>query len=131
MTIQVKNAVTISLTIFVIIIVAILGAGVFINQGKTSTTPIVQQNNNANTITTIALADVAKHNAADDCWIIVSNKVYNATSLIPIHTGGPEQIISYCGKDATTAFNTKDGRGAHSQRAQDILNNYYVGDITR
>jgi cytochrome b involved in lipid metabolism len=52
--------------------------------------------------------------------------VYNATSYMPTHPGGPGQIIPYCGQDATSVFSQ-----IHSQRAWNILNNYYVGNFTR
>ncbi|MCX6723989.1 MAG: cytochrome b5-like heme/steroid binding domain-containing protein [Candidatus Staskawiczbacteria bacterium] len=120
----IKNLVTISLTIFIILIVVVLGSGLLFNQNKASITQTTQQK-----IISITKAEVAKHNSANDCWTIVSNKVYDVTSLIPIHSGGPDKIIAYCGKDATTAFNTRNGKGPHSQKAQDALNNYYVGNL--
>ena len=136
---MVKNLVTFSLVIFVIVVIAVLGMAVFGNNGNTSAGPVAQQGVVATVVTTtpassaktISSAEVAQHGTASDCWLIVSDKVYNVTNLIPIHSGGPGQIIPYCGKDATNAFDTKNGRGSHSQRAQDALNNYYVGDLTR
>ncbi|MCX6721795.1 MAG: hypothetical protein NTY04_01190 [Candidatus Staskawiczbacteria bacterium] len=120
-----KNIVTTCLIIFIIIVVAILGSAVFSNQNNTKTSTII------GSTTFITALDVAKHSTSSDCWTIVSNKVYNVTALIPIHSGGPDQIIAYCGKDATTAFDTKNGRGPHSQRAQKALNAYYIGDLSR
>ena len=78
----------------------------------------------------VTLTGVAKHNTAGDCWLIVNGKVYNVTNFIPMHNGGTETIVPYCGKDATMAFETKNGFGSHSQRAQNVLNNYYVGNFS-
>lgn len=128
---MIKNLVTISLMIFIIAVILILSAAIYIDQGTVNIVPAVRQNNNINTTAAITAIEVAKHNTASDCWTIVDNKVYNVTDLIPIHSGGPDQIIAYCGKDATTAFNTKNGRGSHSQRAKNILNSYYVGELSR
>jgi len=129
---MVKNIVTISLIIFVVAVVIILGAGVFLNQNKTSTTPIVQQNSNTtDTVATITSSDVAKHNTVSDCWLIVNEKVYNVTDYIYLHPADPNTIIDNCGKDATVAFDAKGGKGSHSQRAKDALNDYYVGDLGR
>jgi cytochrome b involved in lipid metabolism len=130
---NIKNLVTISLMIFIALFVIILGAGVFFKQGKTTApalTPLAQQSS-APAASAILASEVARHNSSGDCWVTISNKVYNVTNLIPIHTGGADKIIPYCGKDATTAFATKNGRGSHSQNAQNILNNYYVGNLSR
>jgi cytochrome b involved in lipid metabolism len=72
---------------------------------------------------------VAKHNNATDCWIIVQNKVYSASSYLNQHPGGADRIIPYCGQEATQAFTTMGGRGSHSQNAYDILGSYYIGEL--
>ncbi len=75
-------------------------------------------------------ADVAGHNTASNCWIIVSSKAYNVTSYLTAHPGGVSVITAYCGKEATSAFQTKGGRGSnHSTRAYTLLANYFVGNI--
>ena len=33
------------------------------------------------------MAEVATHNAADDCWIVISGKVYDITGWLPYHPG--------------------------------------------
>ncbi len=77
--------------------------------------------------------EVAKHNSSGDCWLIIDGKVYDVSSYIDYHPGGPEAIIPYCGKDATRAFQTKDREESrnHSSRAYNLLKNYYVGDLNR
>jgi cytochrome b involved in lipid metabolism len=130
---MIKNIVTISLIVFIVLVVIILGAGVFLNQPKTTTqtpviNPVISPATNSGSIT---LAQVATHNTESDCWVVVSGKVYNVTSYIPMHPGGPGQIIPLCGGDATTAFNTRNGRGPHPAKAGEVLNNYYVGDLSR
>ena len=127
-----KNLVTISLLIFVIAVIGILSVAVF-SENKTTTSQPAQQNNNtavsSATAKAFTVAEVAKHDSANDCWTIISGKVYDVTKLIPIHTGGPNTIISSCGKDSTKAFNTRDGMGPHSQQAKAALNTYYVGTV--
>ena len=125
-----KNLVTFSLMIFIFIVIAILGAGVFINQNKANTILVSNQNSSTGAFASlISMAEVAKHSTADDCWMIVSNKVYNVTNYINMHPAGPDTIIPYCGKDATVPFDTKGGKGSHSNRAQNILDKYYVGNV--
>lgn len=72
-------------------------------------------------------AEVAKHNNPQDCWIIVDKKIYNVTEFLPLHPGGEDRIISFCGKDANEAFRTQGGKGSHSKQAEKKLENYYLG----
>lgn len=78
-------------------------------------------------------AEVATHNNENDCWIIVSGKVYSVTSLIATHSGGEKSILASCGKDGTEPFMTKDKNPAraHSENAASILEHYYIGDLTK
>lgn len=52
----------------------------------------------------LTVAEVAKHNTSDDCYIIVSGSVYDVTKFTFKHPGGSEAIIPLCGKDATAPF---------------------------
>jgi Cytochrome b involved in lipid metabolism len=80
----------------------------------------------------LTMAVVAQHNTADDCWLVINNNIYNVTDYIPNHPGGDQHIIDYCGKDATTAFETKGGSGkTHSDQARQILAQFYIGDLAR
>ncbi|NTU46479.1 cytochrome b5 domain-containing protein [Candidatus Roizmanbacteria bacterium] len=80
--------------------------------------------------TSITTSVVAEHNTQTDCWFIVNGKVYNMTPFIASHPGGEQAIISFCGKDATQAYNTKKGVG-HSARATQMLGNFLVGELTK
>lgn len=50
------------------------------------------------------IAQVKRHNAAADCWSVVSKKVYDLTDWIALHPGGAAVITAMCGKDATKAY---------------------------
>ena len=63
--------------------------------------------------------------------MVINNKIYNLTSYISAHPGGTGTIIPLCGKDGTTAFDTKGGQGSHSQNANNLLINYYVGNLIK
>lgn len=56
---------------------------------------------------TYTLEQVAQHNQASDCWAAVDGKVYDLTSWIGQHPGGPQRILNLCGTDATQAFTTQ------------------------
>jgi succinate dehydrogenase/fumarate reductase flavoprotein subunit/predicted heme/steroid binding protein len=51
------------------------------------------------------LADIAKHNTKDDCWVAVNGLALNVTEFLENHPGGPKAILLYAGKDATEEFN--------------------------
>jgi cytochrome b involved in lipid metabolism len=51
------------------------------------------------------LAEVAKHNKPDDCWVVVNGQVLNVTDFLPDHPGGKKAILIYAGRDATEEFN--------------------------
>ena len=73
-------------------------------------------------------AEVAKHTIDTDCWTIVENNVYDITPYIPNHPGGKKNIMRACGTDSTAMFTTNAGR-QHSQKAQDLLQNYLIGPV--
>jgi predicted heme/steroid binding protein len=52
-----------------------------------------------------SLADVAKHNTEQDCWVVVNGLVLDVTHFLENHPGGPKAILLYAGKDATEEFN--------------------------
>ncbi len=78
---------------------------------------------------TFSLDEVASHSNRNDCWLIISGKVYDVTSFINEHPGGAAQIISSCGKEATTQFQTQDGEGRHSRQADAMLADYLIGTL--
>lgn len=135
----IKNIVTISLMVFLVLVTVVLGAAVFLSQSQnnqqinippiTNSSPVSNPPRIAST--GITAIQVARHNNYNDCWMIISGKIYDLTSYLSVHPGGAQSIISYCGKDGTVAFNTKGGRGSHSQYAQSLLVNYYVGNLSR
>ncbi|KAI9268326.1 FAD binding domain-containing protein [Phascolomyces articulosus] len=49
--------------------------------------------------------EVAKHNKAEDCWVIVNGQVLNVTDFLAEHPGGKKAIMIYAGRDATEEFN--------------------------
>jgi len=57
--------------------------------------------------TGITVAQVATHNKATDCWVIIKSDVYDLTSYIQQHPGGAGVLTNLCGKDATSAFESQ------------------------
>jgi cytochrome b involved in lipid metabolism len=140
-----KFLTTISLFIFWAVVVALLVVGLLIyqdGQNPTATsnpigtsTPSTTGNVGGKLSSLISgtildLVLVSKHNSPSDCWSVVNGKVYNLTPAISSHPGGPNEVIKFCGQDATVAFNTKDGRGKpHSASANAMLDPYFIGTL--
>ena len=76
-------------------------------------------------------ADVARHATPSDCWIVVNGRVYDVTRYLAQHPGGAATITPWCGKESTVAYETEDGVGTHSSRADRLLESYVVGDLRR
>jgi cytochrome b involved in lipid metabolism len=98
---------------------------------KTPTTAQPSTTVEKSTSLTLTSAEVAKHNTTGDCWMIISNKVYNVTSAMNSHPGGVTTILNYCGQDGTQGFATKDIGRNHSGTAYSLLANYYLGDLNQ
>ncbi len=68
--------------------------------------------------------EVAKHNTRDDCWVIISGKVYDITDWAPHHPGGAGIARMYAGKDATAEFGDY-----HSSAAVAHMVHFCVGGL--
>lgn len=72
------------------------------SQGNTKAEPVCTRNSSSEQYFT--KKEVAKHNARNDMWIILKNKVYNVTEFQHRHPGGSKILKIYAGQDATEVF---------------------------
>lgn len=72
-------------------------------------------------------AVVKKHNSVSDCWSIVDKNVFDLTSWISKHPGGPGVIQAMCGVDSSAAFN---GKHSGSATAKATLVSYKIGPLS-
>ncbi|KAF2640906.1 L-lactate dehydrogenase [Massarina eburnea CBS 473.64] len=49
-------------------------------------------------------AEVAKHNTAESCWVVLYGQVYDVTSFLSEHPGGSKVILQLAGTDATEEY---------------------------
>lgn len=63
-------------------------------------------------------AEIEKHDKEDDCWIVIDNKVYDATSVMSWHPGGKAPIMMHAGAvhyDTTEEFSSVHDDYAHQK----------------
>lgn len=63
--------------------------------------------------------EVEKHDKEDDCWIVVDNKVYDATSVLEWHPGGKAAVLGHAGK--VHAETTSEFQSIHDDYAYQKL----------
>merc|ERR1711871_751538 len=72
------------------------------------------------------MAEVAKHDKKDDCWIILDDRCYDITAFVDRHPGGVGPVVNMAGKDATDVF-----ANYHAARVyRNMLPQYLVGEVT-
>ena len=62
-----------------------------------------------------SLQEIAQHNKASSCWVIIKDQVYDLTEFLPSHPGGSQIILKYAGKDATAVYEPIHARDAIEQ----------------
>ncbi|KAF2472633.1 cytochrome b5 [Lindgomyces ingoldianus] len=72
-------------------------------------------------------SDVSEHATKKDLFVVIHDKVYNASSFIDEHPGGEEVLLDVGGQDATEAFEDV----GHSDEAREILDGLLVGKLKR
>lgn len=80
----------------------------------------------------IALAELARHHRADDCWLAIDGAVYDLSAYGPLHPAEPEVLTAWCGREASEAYRTKGlpgGGRPHSARADAMLPRYRIGTL--
>jgi len=73
----------------------------------------------------VTVADVAKHNTKDDCWIIYKGKAYDISKFVEAHPGGEDVLLDLAGRDCTRDF---DDVG-HSESAIEMMVEFLQGDM--
>lgn len=73
------------------------------------------------------MSAVMTHNSAASCWTAINGSVYDLTSWIDQHPGGPEAILFLCGKDGSSAFNDQHGG---QRRPANELAGFKIGTLS-
>lgn len=80
----------------------------------------------AASVASFTMAQVKQHASASSCWTAIDGKVYDLTSWINQHPGGPARILSLCGTDGTAAFHAQHGT---QTRPNSVLAGFYIGKL--
>jgi cytochrome b involved in lipid metabolism len=118
------NKVIIPILAVLIIAAAVLAARI----KGTDTTSAPHESLNPGGGISYAMADVAKHADRTSCWTAINGNVYDVTSWIDQHPGGPEAILFICGKDGSAAFN--DQHGGQRRPAQELAG-FLIGSLAQ
>ncbi len=100
-----------------ILVVATAGITAIVQNGPSTARPATTTTSTSTAISTsttqgpdtYTLAQVAQHNNGASCWTAINGDVYDVTSWINEHPGGPQAILSLCGTDGSAAFNGQHG----------------------
>ncbi len=108
------NLLTMKKSIIIVLIIGIAGvvASLRIPQGATQKSQVQNsptQSAQTPVGTSFTTADVGQHSTDQSCWTMVNGSVYDLTSYINQHPGGPDQILSICGGDGSSLFASQHG----------------------
>ncbi len=112
-----------------IAVVLVVGAGWIVYQNRpvmqldtaTTTTSSSQTGTQGTVVGMYSLADVQTHNTPANCWSTINGGVYDLTSWISRHPGGPGPIQGMCGTDGTAAFQRQHGSSRQPNAALVLL----------
>ncbi|KAI0592797.1 FMN-dependent dehydrogenase-domain-containing protein [Biscogniauxia sp. FL1348] len=74
---------------------------------------------------TLTADEIKKHRTTSSCWLVVDGKVFDVTSYLSQHPGGPAILLKHSGQDATAEF-----RKVHSPDVLQYLpKDSYLGEV--
>lgn len=68
-----------------------------------------------------SMTEVQTHNTPENCWSAINGSVYDLTTWVSRHPGGPGAIKRLCGADGSAAFTAKHGGSSAAQAALVLL----------
>ncbi|OLN93265.1 Cytochrome b5 [Colletotrichum chlorophyti] len=77
----------------------------------------------------ISLSNLAAHNSITSCWTAIGGTVYDMTSFLASHPGGPKTLLESAGTIADTRFTETHG-GSHAQEIKGYLQRYTIGRLS-
>ena len=126
-------------TIIILIILLIIAVGASLinknNQNKTpditevpsrnDTAVIPESTSTSTTDKVYSIAEVNMHDKPTDCWLVIGDKVIDATAFIASGGHPNDKILNGCGKDATEMFAAVKKHGG--KEAQEVMMKSQIG----
>lgn len=115
--------------LIIVAIIALLGVGgwYLANSNSENTGPTSAEHESI-APATFTLADIKMHNSQSSCYVVIRGGVYDLTTWIAQHPGGPQAILGICGTDATAAFDAQHkGQG----RPEATLTSFKIGTLSQ
>ena len=69
--------------------------------------------------------EVARHATADDCWIVIGDRIYDVSAWLDRHPGRPAPILALAGMDATAQFRHFHSKEVFTQYAGE----FEIGEV--
>lgn len=76
----------------------------------------------------ITLSQITQHNSRASCWSEINGGVYDLTSWIPNHPGGEKTILSICGLNGSSGYNSNHGGRS---KITAILAGFKIGTLAK
>lgn len=86
---------------------------------------MIPRGRNEGEVRTYNYSEISRHSSPDDLWMILHGKVYDITSVMDSHPGGPEVLLEAAGSDSSIAFDEV----GHSQDSLEMLKPLLVGIV--
>ncbi|TVY36876.1 putative cytochrome b5, partial [Lachnellula occidentalis] len=71
--------------------------------------------------------DILPHNTKKSLFVVIHDKVYDATDFVDDHPGGRQLLFDQGGNDATEPFDEVE----HSSQAMEVLESIHIGSLKR
>ena len=76
-----------------------------------------------------SLDELARHARPEDCWLAIDGRVYELTDYLEEHPAPAGVIESWCGREASRAYHTKQRGRTHSAAADRLLADFLRGRL--
>lgn len=74
-----------------------------------------------------SIEEVGRHSTDRSNWLVVHGRVYDVTTFISKHPGGPDILLELAGRDVSSLFEEL----GHSTQARELMQKYCIGTVAK